>query len=367
VKVLVTGTSGRIGGAVWRELSTAHTVIGLDRVDAAATAIVADLAALTEPARWRSLLAGVDAVVHCAALHAPDVGQVDDALFETVNVQATEALARACIDAGVGRLVFTSTTALYGHAATPPGRAGWVTEETEPQPRTVYHRSKLRAEQALQALAQRTGLEVTVLRVGRCFPEPAPAMAVYRLHRGVDARDLARAHVLALGAGSGAAGAADAGSAAAPEPSAGTMAGPETAGSAEDARAGAGARAGARAGAGAGEGDRAEAAAAAAAAPTARHRCFIVSGTTPFEPADVQALALDAPTVIRRRAPALARAFERRGWALPASVDRVYDAGRAMRVLGWRPGHGFEAVLAQWDARRPEVLPPEGVTTTERP
>jgi UDP-glucose 4-epimerase len=34
--------------------------------------------------------------------------------------------------------------------------------------------------------------------MGRCFPEPAPAMALARLHRGIDARDVAEAHALAL-------------------------------------------------------------------------------------------------------------------------------------------------------------------------
>ena len=36
--------------------------------------------------------------------------------------------------------------------------------------------------------AGRDGLAVTVLRLSRCFAEPAPLMAAYRLHRGIDAR-----------------------------------------------------------------------------------------------------------------------------------------------------------------------------------
>jgi nucleoside-diphosphate-sugar epimerase len=37
-----------------------------------------------------------------------------------------------------------------------------------------------------------------MLRMSRCFPEPADLMGVYRLHRGVDARDVAAAHAAAL-------------------------------------------------------------------------------------------------------------------------------------------------------------------------
>jgi nucleoside-diphosphate-sugar epimerase len=105
---------------------------------------------------------------------------------------------RACLDAGIRRLVFTSTTALYGDAATPSDRAGWVTEDTIPVPRTIYHRTKMLAETLLQEAATSTNLRVTVLRMSRCFPEPAPLMACYRLHRGIDARDVATAHELAV-------------------------------------------------------------------------------------------------------------------------------------------------------------------------
>ena len=41
-------------------------------------------------------------------------------------------------------------------------------------------------------------MTVHVLRMSRCFPEPAELMAAYRLHRGIDRRDVAEAHALAL-------------------------------------------------------------------------------------------------------------------------------------------------------------------------
>ena len=41
-------------------------------------------------------------------------------------------------------------------------------------------------------------MTVTSLRMSRCFPEPAEFMAWYRLHRGIDRRDVAEAHALAL-------------------------------------------------------------------------------------------------------------------------------------------------------------------------
>jgi UDP-glucose 4-epimerase len=195
VRIAVTGSSGRIGRAVCACLVGEHAVVGIDRVASASTHTVGDIG---NEALLRQALQGADAVVHCAALHAPHVGALPDSEFERINVQATQTLARVATEQGVTRFVFTSTTALYGAASTPVDAAGWVDEALVPQPKTIYHRSKLAAEAVLEDTAARGGMAVTVLRMARCFPEPAPRMAVYRLHRGVDARDVARAHVLAL-------------------------------------------------------------------------------------------------------------------------------------------------------------------------
>jgi UDP-glucose 4-epimerase len=199
VRILLTGSSGRVGRAIAAHLvHGGHEVMGFDAAPGPATDIVADL---RDDAALRSAMKSAEAVIHSAALHAPHVGQRPDAEFEAVNVQATRRLLAHCDEFAIGTLVYTSTTALYGLAATPDDAAGWVTEGTEPRPRTVYHRSKLAAEALLRQAAERGRLRVTVLRMSRCFPEAAPRMAAYRLHRGIDARDVASAHGLALRAG----------------------------------------------------------------------------------------------------------------------------------------------------------------------
>lgn len=195
MKILLTGSAGRIGQAIHARLLREHSVVTFDRSPTSMTQVVADITDRSAVAR---ALEGVDAVVHTAALHAPHVGHVPEAEFMRVNVEGTRLLAEACIAAGVRRMVFTSTTALYGDASVHKDRAGWVDESTEPLPRTIYHRSKLVAESLLREVAESGRLNVTVLRMSRCLPEPAPAMAVYRLHRGIDARDVAAAHECAL-------------------------------------------------------------------------------------------------------------------------------------------------------------------------
>lgn len=195
MRVLVTGASGRVGQALCARLAREHEVLGLDRVPSAAADVVGDVG---DPAVLRRALRGIDAVVHTAALHAPHVGLVPDAEFERINVQATRWLLDTAAACGVARIVYTSTTALYGSAGQPPGRAGWIDEALVPEPRTVYHRSKLAAEHLLAQAAAQGGPQVRLLRMGRCFPEPLPLMAAYRLHRGIDARDVADAHAHAL-------------------------------------------------------------------------------------------------------------------------------------------------------------------------
>jgi nucleoside-diphosphate-sugar epimerase len=198
VKVVVTGSSGRIGGAIAARLALRHQVTGVDRRPGALTGLVADVC---DTARIEPLLAGADAVVHTASLHVPDLAAHGPAEFRAVNVDATRRLLQAAGEAGVTRFVYTSTTSLYGDAMLPEsGAAAWVTEALEPRPRDVYDETKLAAESACEA-ASRAGLPCTSLRMSRCFAEDPRLLAIYRLYRGVDAEDVAHAHELALASG----------------------------------------------------------------------------------------------------------------------------------------------------------------------
>ena len=78
-----------------------------------------------------------------------------------------------------------------------PDRAVWVDESLPPEPRDIYDHTKLAAETLCREAGDR-GLSCISLRMSRCFPEAAHLVALYRLYRGVDARDVAEAHHLAL-------------------------------------------------------------------------------------------------------------------------------------------------------------------------
>jgi UDP-glucose 4-epimerase len=195
MRILVTGSAGRVGRAIYVRLSRDHEVIGLDKSPSSTSDFIGNI---SDPVILRKALQGIDTVIHTAALHAPHVGLIVDSEFESINVRATRCLAECAAESGVNKVVFTSTTALYGVASTPDGKAGWVNEALEPQPETVYHKTKIAAEQYLETFSRQHSIPITVIRMSRCFPEPAPIMAAYRLHRGVDARDVADAHALAV-------------------------------------------------------------------------------------------------------------------------------------------------------------------------
>ena len=195
MKILVTGSAGRVGRAIYIKLMRSHEVVGVDRTPCSTADHVGDI---RDDVLLEEALKHVDVVIHTAALHAPHVGLLPDSEFQSINVNATEKLALAGVKAGVKHFIFTSTTALYGHASTPEGVAGWVDEHVTPQPKSIYHKSKMAAENKLKEVSALFNLPVTVLQMSRCFPEPADLMAVFRLTRGIDARDVASAHLCAV-------------------------------------------------------------------------------------------------------------------------------------------------------------------------
>jgi UDP-glucose 4-epimerase len=269
----VTGTSGLVGAAVAAALHAGGwDVRGVDRVAGRWTGVVGDL---REAGVRRAALRRSEVLVHAAALHAPHVGRVTDREFRAVNVDATEALLEEAGRAGVRRVVYVSSTSVYGHALVPAGRATvWVDEGLRPRPRDIYDETKLAAERLVTAAATPS----VILRIARCFPEPPPVLATHYLHRAVALDDVAAAAVRVAG---------------------------------HHAVAG----------------------------------TFNVAGPYPFTRADCPALHDDAAGLITTRLPEVAAAFRANGWALPTSLDRVYDSRAAAEAFGYRPAYGIHRLL----------------------
>lgn len=194
MKVLVTGTSGRIGSAIAKRLSLNVEVLGIDIIPGRYTTHIGDI---TNCRFLDNVMHDIYAVVHCAAYHAPHVGIVDDKKFRDVNVKGTENLINKALSNNVNRFVYTSTTSVYGCTTRPKEGAVWVTEQLKPHPEDIYDETKLIAEELCYSAAQ-SGLDAIILRMSRCFPEPEHLMVFYRLYRGVSREDVAEAHFQAV-------------------------------------------------------------------------------------------------------------------------------------------------------------------------
>lgn len=195
MRILVTGSSGQLGRAIAEQLAPDHQIIG---VDIRPGEMTAEIGSVGDRETVFRLMKGVDAVIHTASLHAPHIGQKSKAEFVEVNVRGTLNLLEAAVERGVRRFVYTSTTSLYGSAMAPKDKAVWVTEELVPQPRDIYDITKIAAEQLCRHFASEAELPVICLRTSRFWDEAPRLKAIYRLYRGVDVRDAAEAHLLAL-------------------------------------------------------------------------------------------------------------------------------------------------------------------------
>src|SRR5215472_12685725 len=110
--VLLTGSSGWLGRFLAPCLrAVGHIVIGLDVAPGADTLVIGSVADGMLVERVCSDY-GIEAIVHTAALHKPDITRVPAQAFVEVNVTGTLNLLQAAVSAGHDRFVFTSTTSL---------------------------------------------------------------------------------------------------------------------------------------------------------------------------------------------------------------------------------------------------------------
>jgi UDP-glucose 4-epimerase len=294
MRVLVTGSTGWLGRFIVPLLRSAgHEVVGLDVVSGPQTDVVGSV-------DDRPLIGKIfgqhafDGVIHSAALHKPDILRYPRHNFIDVNVSGTLNLLEASVAHGASRFVFTSTTSLMITQAIRDEAyeaAVWLDEKSAPLiPRNIYGVTKRAAEELCRMIHSDLDLPIIILRTARFFPEDDDTHG--RLSgENMKANEFLNRRLTVE--------------------------------------------------------DCAHAhVVALEKAPQIGFGLYIVSAPTPFGRNDVADLKSNAPATIARRFPDAASLYAKRGWSLPSSIGRIYDASAIERDLGFRCRTDFTAVLA---------------------
>lgn len=286
--VVVTGAAGVLGSRVAVDLAAAgHAVRAADlrpvppvvRAARGAEAVRADL---TDPDDCCAAVEGAEVVVHCASIHPWK--DYPDAAYWDLNVKATHHLLGACVQAGVRRVVLTSSVEPFAGRPFAPDELP-LREDIAPSPRRLYGLTKQVGEEIAARFHRVDGLACIVLRPATFIPREEEHVGP-RLLAGtwLYPEDVVAAHVHAVDA---------------PAPPSGWAA------------------------------------------------CY-VAPEVPYGPADVattRAGPAAAMEVYERHFPGTADVFGRHRLEAPP-LTVFYSMEQARRVLGWRPRYGFAHWLA---------------------
>ncbi len=192
MRFLVTGGAGFLGAALANRLvGDGHQVRVIDDLSAGDPSRLDERVLFTRgsvadrPKLW-TLLQDVDCVYHLAARVLVSESILYPREYNEVNVGGTVSVMEAMRDAGVRRVVFTSSGAVYGEQAHQP-----VREDQPPNPQSPYAVSKLSGEYYVRTIGALWGIETVILRVfnaygpGQNLPPSHPPVVPRFLHQAL--------------------------------------------------------------------------------------------------------------------------------------------------------------------------------------
>ena len=166
-RVLVTGANGFVGSVLSKQLvDEGFKVRGAYRSRTKADscpnniekAIVGEINSNTD---WQEALQEVNNVIHLAArVHVMQETEIDPlSAFKAVNTEGTLNLAEQAASSGIKRLIFLSTVKVNGEQSEKVYSAS-----DEVNPDDSYALSKWLAEQGLQTIREKSGMEIVIIR-----------------------------------------------------------------------------------------------------------------------------------------------------------------------------------------------------------
>lgn len=162
MKIAITGSDGYIGTRLQREFRTNSSI------ELVLLSIITDSApyikVIFDHENLVKLFSGVDCVVHLAAKKV--VKDYNDFMD---NINLTNIVIDAAIDAGVKKFILASSISVYSDEKTIPWK-----ENTAAESDTLYGVSKLICEQILKVKGTRAGMVYTSLRFGHVIGEEMP-------------------------------------------------------------------------------------------------------------------------------------------------------------------------------------------------
>ena len=170
--ICVTGAFGQIGSRLIEDivLDGSLKVRAVRRPNShqdcrlASGLVETDSADIRDLAALRRVFDGCSSVVHLAAETRNDNADNRSSQYLSTNVFGTTNIARACVEAGIRRLIIASTAYVYGNNSEEP-----LTESAELRPESDYAFSKLAGELSARVVTQGLSCEVLVIRLANVY------------------------------------------------------------------------------------------------------------------------------------------------------------------------------------------------------
>ena len=163
MRIVVTGGSGKAGRAVVSDLrGEGHDVLNVDLAHDGSAHGLCIRADLTDLGQCHDVIAGADAVVHLAAVPAPELRPAGDTF--RINALSTYNVFSAAEAHGVKRVVWASSETVLGLPFDEPPDFAPIDESHPPRPESSYSLSKVVGEAMAVQFARRTGIPFIGLR-----------------------------------------------------------------------------------------------------------------------------------------------------------------------------------------------------------